>query len=671
MNGYGQLLRSDREKRVGGVGFFIRKGIKVQIKAITNNEHVQLLTVALLGYQNEKVITVGYKTPNYGIEEYINVCQEHLNKFTIKPESLQVFCGDFNLNVIEQTNKIAKVLDFFSCTGLQIKNRSEPTRVTSCTATCIDIFFANFEASVNVKDTMISDHRGVELSCKKTRVDPEKSKEKLLFRPLKKLQNKELRLDLNYSIAKKLGTRSKLYLSSDLDFSFTDLMRVINEELDRHVPLQQFKKHTNEKFKQVQKPWLNNQIKNLSLKKLEAYQRLKNEQSAENREKYNKLRNRLKNLTKKAKIEFYEQKIEGKANINKSLFSIIDDIKGTKIKKTNDNLNADEINKYFVEIGKKLSESCSLPSDLSRIRKLENSMFLTNVTAKEVFDIIKQMPKKTSSDLQNISNQLIKLINPSVCETFANLINRCFNEGHFPRALKIANVISLYKNGNENEFGNCRPISLLPVISKIVEKCLQKRLISFLSKYSVINKAQFGHQAKKNTIDAVSEVVETIRISLCSKESYYGVFIDLSKAFDTVSHEILLQKRFAHGLRGKIYDILNSYLTNRQQCVSVSKQRSSFESIFCGVPQGSVLGPLLFLIYVNDLPAFCTNCNVTMFADDTNIYGMMDDGINDTIENVSVWVESNKLAINRDKCKSISFGATNETPEIKIYDYSF
>ena len=112
---------------------------------------------------------------------------------------------------------------------------------------------------------------------------------------------------------KKLGTKSKLYLSSDLDFSFTDLLRVMNEELDRHVPLQQFKKHANEKFKQVQKPWLNNQIKNLSLKKLEAYQILKNEQSAENREKYNKLRNRLKNLTKKAKIEFYEQKIEGKA----------------------------------------------------------------------------------------------------------------------------------------------------------------------------------------------------------------------------------------------------------------------------------------------------------------------------------------------------------------------
>ena len=213
-------------------------------------------------------------------------------------------------------------------------------------------------------------------------------------------------------------------------------------------------------------------------------------------------------------------------------------------------------------------------------------------------------------------------------------------------------------------------MSLLPVFSKIVEKGLQKRLISFLSKYSVINNAQFGYQAKKNTIDAVSEVVETIRISLCSKEKYYGVFIDLSKAFVTVSHEILLPKCFADGLRGKIYDILNSYLTNRQQCISIKKQQSSFGSIFCGVPQVSVLGPLLFLIYVNDLPAFCTNCNVTMFADDTNIYGKVDDGINDTIENVSVWMESNKLATNRDKCKAISFVATNETPEIKIYDYS-
>ena len=117
------MLRSNREKRVGSVGFIIRKSIKVQIKAITNNEHVQFSAVAMLGYQNEKAITVGYKTPNYGIDKYVNVCQEHINKITIKPESLQIFCGDFNLNVIEQTSKIDRVLDFFSVTGPQIKNR--------------------------------------------------------------------------------------------------------------------------------------------------------------------------------------------------------------------------------------------------------------------------------------------------------------------------------------------------------------------------------------------------------------------------------------------------------------------------------------------------------------------------------------------------------------------
>ena len=141
--------------------------------------------------------------------------------------------------------------------------------------------------------------------------------------------------------------------------------------------------------------------------------------------------------------------------ITRSKISVLKSLKPTKDWRTNslpkiekniksckniDKVNADEINKYFVEIGKKLSESCSLPSDLSRVRKLENSMFLTNVTAKEVFDIIKQMPKKISSDLHNISNQLIKFINPSVCETFAKLINRCFDGGHFPRTLKIANI---------------------------------------------------------------------------------------------------------------------------------------------------------------------------------------------------------------------------------------
>ena len=155
-------------------------------------------------------------------------------------------------------------------------------------------FFANIEASLNVKDTMIADHRGIKLSCKETRVDPEKLNEKFPFRTLKKLQNKELGLELNYSIAKKLGTRNVLYLSSDLYFSFTDLTREKNEELDRHLPLQQFKKRTNKNFKQVQKPWFNYQIKNLSLEKPEAYQRLKNKQFAGNREEYNKLRIKFK-----------------------------------------------------------------------------------------------------------------------------------------------------------------------------------------------------------------------------------------------------------------------------------------------------------------------------------------------------------------------------------------
>ena len=182
MNGYGQLLRNEREKR-GVVVFFIRKDIKDQAKSISHSEHVQFLRVTLLGYQNENVLIVGDKNRNYGIVEYINVCRKHIDKFTIKPESLQIFCGDFNLNVTEQTNKIGKVLYSFSCTGLQIKNRSESTRVSSGTAICIDFFKMNFEASVNVKNTMISNHKGVELSSKGESVYPQKSNKSLILGP--------------------------------------------------------------------------------------------------------------------------------------------------------------------------------------------------------------------------------------------------------------------------------------------------------------------------------------------------------------------------------------------------------------------------------------------------------------------------------------------------------
>ena len=200
------------------------------------------------------------------------------------------------------------------------------------------------------------------------------------------------------------------------------------------------------------------------------------------------------------------------------------------------------------------------------------------------------------------------------------LINRSFTTGIFPSALKTSKVIPVFKNKGSNQtVDNYRPISLLSNIDKIFEKLVYSRLISFLELHNVLSEKQFGFRKKHSTNDALISLTEEIRRSLDSGKLSCGVFIDLQKAFDTVDHEILLHKLKLYGIRGVANRWFRSYLTNRIQFVTYSGSNSKTKIISAGVPQGSVLGPLLFLIYINDLCNAIQFSQTSLFADDTSI----------------------------------------------------
>ena len=172
----------------------------------------------------------------------------------------------------------------------------------------------------------------------------------------------------------------------------------------------------------------------------------------------------------------------------------------------------------------------------------------------------------------------------------------------FLDSLKIAKVVPLFKDGSKSDLGNYRPISLLPVIGKLFEKIIHRRIISFFAKHSILSNRQIGFLSKRSTVDAILETFDKIISHRCKETEIHCTLLDLSKAFDTVDHTILLEKCQKLGLRGKIYSLLKSYLNNRQQFVMFKNESSKLNHISCGVPQGSVVGPLLFLVYINDLP---------------------------------------------------------------------
>ena len=262
---------------------------------------------------------------------------------------------------------------------------------------------------------------------------------------------------------------------------------------------------------------------------------------------------------------------------------------------------------------------------------------------------------------------MLKIIGPSVSPILALLVNQSFQTGIFPDKLKIAKVITLFKKGNPELPSNYRPISLLPIFSKIFEKLMYRRLYRFLEIHDVLFSLQFGFQENHSIDHALVSLTETVKNTLDNKRFGCGIFIDLQKAFDTVNHKILLSKLEHYGVRGCALEWFRSYLSDRKQYVSVNGSNSNLLSIACGVPQGSVLGPLLFLIYINDLPSSSKKLNFYLFADDTNIYCESSDLsnlikiVNRELRSVKKWLDANKLSLNIDKTNYIIFHSSSSS----------
>lgn len=265
-----------------------------------------------------------------------------------------------------------------------------------------------------------------------------------------------------------------------------------------------------------------------------------------------------------------------------------------------------------------------------------------------------------------MSTSIIKSIIDILAPYLAFIFNKCIDEGVFPDLMKNSKLIPLFKSGDKSDPANFRPISILPALSKIFEKIIYSQLLDYFTYNNILHKNQFGFSKGKSTTDAGIALLKHILDAWEEKQDVIGIFCDLSKAFDCVDHQTLLKKLEHYGVSDKSVSLMKSYLYNRTQKVVINRTESTGAPINMGVPQGSILGPLLFLIYINDLPNYASNlCETVLFADDTSLVFKVNRGnncsdeVNSALSKVSHWFNSNNLALNPKKTKCVKFSLPN------------
>ena len=639
------------------------------------------------GSNNTIILGNVYRSPSRNPNEFNTLLDATLTRLTRHSKKHVLIVGDFNIDLIQHDKDInsQNLIENTTQHGF-IQVVSRPTRITDHSATLIDhVYTSKIQNILNcdILTVDLSDHLATmttlllgnitENLVPKFRKTDMGTSEFRIFNEANDMRFKQLIDEENWDTVTPDD-------SHDAQAQYDTFMETYTRHYNSAYPLQT-KRARRKKERKNPKPWILPWLEEACDRKNRLYHDFVKQPSTANKTKYVKMKKFVEKHIKLAKNKYYKKYFDQYNDNSRKQWQLINSLINRKVKKSSvtklhDNngniINtpravAEKFNEYFVSIAAKLKDDISSrnnfnPNDFNKFltAPVHNSIFLSPIEGSEVSGIIHNLKNKATLDTK---------INPlkiaSTCDKFnenlAKVISCSFEQGVFPNSLKTARVVPIFKSGSKTDVANYRPISLLASFSKLYEKLMHRRIIEFMEANNSIFDSQYGFRSGRSCEHALLKAQSVLLDSLSKNEISLLLLIDFSKAFDMVDHIILLKKLEHYGIRGVAHDWLKSYLADRQQFVTIDGSDSDKKSLKFGVPQGSILGPLLFIIYINDLPEISKIAKFIMYADDANIIitGKSVVEINEKFNNLSRtllrWVDSNGLKLNLDKTNYMIF----------------
>ncbi|MCG8032729.1 MAG: hypothetical protein JAY75_14385 [Candidatus Thiodiazotropha taylori] len=663
IDGFQKPFRSDNTTNGGGgIMVYVRNGVNAKRRKDLETNEISCIWLEITPVKSKSFLICNmYRAPDSKIE-FNDRFENFIDNASSEGKEI-IILGDFNKNLLNN-NKDNEWENFTTSLGLS-QLISNPTRVSDTSCTLIDHIYTNvFEniARVHVSKITISDHYAVFGNRKLNSCIKTNGHHTITYRSFKTFDETLFKNDL-------CDVPWEIIETFD---NIDDVIEVWNtlflEVVNKHAPLK-----VHRVKRKYQPDWLTPEILDC-IKERDKYK------INDNMLEYRRLRNKVSTLIDNAKRNSYKCKIEDGKDDPRSIWKLFRQLGASNNQSSTENFQnillnnkiisseeeiANIFNTYFVNVASKLKEPLK-PSNFDKLQSYVNSKLdgdvsfsVPQVSFTFVANYLSALDTTKATGLDGIGPRLLKIAPHILAPSITNIINKSLESGIFPSAWKEAKVSPIHKTGSKDDVNNYRPISILPTLSKIIEKWIQKKLMTFLDKHSLLHKHQSGFRAGHSTESALIRMTDEWLKAINDGKLIGSVMIDFRKAFDLVDHELLLKKLQIYKVNDVCLSWFRSYLCNRKQQVIINGKSSSNNEVLCGVPQGSILGPLLFLIFINDLPLSLNNVDVSvdLYADDTTLYGSgvdkksLESSLQKALDLTHTWCQENGMLINTDKTK--------------------